>query len=118
MNVSFDLLAGKLLQWKHSYSFFIRAWYGENNYQTFKSPGINILSKPPATTNIRGASVQEVVGSSMKDVDYVTSHTPVSVDWTNKFVGEDISKFHLYISTFPEGKLLVLTCSPSRYEIF
>lgn len=108
----FPFCKGKYLKWKHEYSFFIRAWFGNNLYKIFKSTGVKILSRPPSTTNIRGVRVKEVIGTSMKDVDYINETTPVRADWTHNFVG-DIMKYHVYLSTFPGGvyNVLIFQCT-------
>ncbi|WAR05722.1 hypothetical protein MAR_021091 [Mya arenaria] len=104
MSWVYTLPRGRILRRNFKYSFFIRAWYGDNTYAIFKSSGVTILSKPPQTTNIRGVSVKEVLSNSLKDVDYISDTSHVMVDWAGKFLGDSIKKFHLYLSTQPNGK--------------
>ncbi|WAR06111.1 hypothetical protein MAR_021480 [Mya arenaria] len=99
----YTLPRGSILRRKFKYSFYIRAWYDDSTYFIFKSSGLTILSKPPQTTNIRGVSVKEVLSDTLKDVDYISDSSHVMVDWTGKFLGDTIKKFHLYLSTQPNG---------------
>lgn len=105
-SVNFNL--GMNLKWKHEYSFFVRAWFSDMSYKLFKSPGVKILPLPPATSQMRGASVKEVIGASFKDVDYVNETNQVKADWSHKFTGDDIMKFHLYLSTVPGGRFCLI----------
>ncbi|WAR04893.1 hypothetical protein MAR_020262 [Mya arenaria] len=104
MSWVYTLPRGHILRRNFKYSFFIRAWYGDNIYAIFKSSGVIILTKPPQTTTIRGVSVKEVLSNSLKDVDYISDTSHVMVDWAGKFLGDSIKKFHLYLSTQPNGK--------------
>ncbi|WAR05117.1 hypothetical protein MAR_020486 [Mya arenaria] len=122
MSWMYVLPRGRFLQRNTAYSFFVRAWYDDRTFVTFKSNGVTILSKPPHTTNIRGVSVKEVLFGSLKDVDYISYSNHVMVDWTGKFLGDSIKKFYLYLSTHPNGKNMHvistnINASVTKYDI-
>ncbi|WAR04731.1 hypothetical protein MAR_020100, partial [Mya arenaria] len=104
MSWMYTLPRGQVLQRTFTYSFFVRAWYNDSTFSIFKSSGVTILSKPPQTTIVRGVSVKEVSSDSLKDVDYISDSSHVVVDWTGKFISDFFKKFHLYLSTQPNGK--------------
>lgn len=87
------------------YSFFVKAWYTNNSYAVFKSPGVRYIDSAPHTNTKRGSRVKELLLGSIKDVDYVATSSRLFANWTNKFPTSEVPiwKFHLYLSTYPGG---------------
>lgn len=86
------------------YSIFVRVWYDSNTFATFKSSGLTIFHTPPTSIVIKGKSVNEILRGERKDVDFITRQMQVDADWSGKFIG--VSRYHLYISTYPGGTII------------
>jgi hypothetical protein len=104
------LFLGKSLVEGEKYSVFVRVWYDQNTFAIFRSPGVTIYFTPPELSVILGRNVQEIIEGETKDTDFVALKTLVKADWTGKFKnnGNCISRYHLYISTTPEGKCFIM----------
>ena len=110
MNRPFIVSGKRVLQEHTSYSVFVRVWYNSESYAIYKSHGVTIFHTPPLSIIINGKAVKELTKDSKKDVDFITKTSQVSADWTGKFGGQ-ISKYHLYISSYPGGNYIyVLYC--------
>lgn len=55
-----------------------------------------------------------MMNSPLKDQDFIMEDVSFMVDWKNKFIDADecIKSFHVYISTYPGGKIF------SRLSLF
>nr|XP_034301655.1 uncharacterized protein LOC105322112 [Crassostrea gigas] len=105
-DIVFTTKPGVFLQNDVEYAIFIRVWYDENTHAIFKSDGVRINTMKPATTKIRGSAVRErMMGSWIKDQDYLKRGFPFTVEWTNKYLEAEkfIKSFHVYLSTAPGG---------------
>ncbi|XP_056015772.1 uncharacterized protein LOC125675332 [Ostrea edulis] len=99
-------IPGQYLEEEVSYSVFVKAWYNKNTYAVFKSNGVIIATKKPATLNILGSSITEkMIGSVMKDDDYIKDGISLMLNWRNKFSDGNttIKSYHVYIGTVPGG---------------
>jgi hypothetical protein len=67
------------------YAFYIRVWYGANQYAIFESDGVTIDPQPPSIYS--GHRVKEVTSrsGSFYDIDYTQSTSPIHVYWSGVF---------------------------------
>ncbi|XP_053401094.1 uncharacterized protein LOC123523194 isoform X2 [Mercenaria mercenaria] len=101
----FTLKRGQSLTEREEYSVFVRAWYDQNTFAVFRSPGLVIYSTPPGVSVLVGRNVKEVIAGDTKDTDFITLDTQVNADWTGKFINtaNSLRHYHLYLSTSPGG---------------
>jgi hypothetical protein len=65
------------------YTFKMRVWYNFTHYSVVQSPGITIDTYNPNT--IQGFQVLELSNRTSLDVDYISSTSHLTLDWSNVF---------------------------------
>ncbi|XP_041351011.1 uncharacterized protein LOC121369994 [Gigantopelta aegis] len=97
---------GNQLQSNTRYSVFVRAWYGLNDYDIFKSNGVAVIVKPAGISNTIGRAVKDHSSNGQtKDTDFINNSSEVYVSWKDNFKPGlfGLAKYGVYISTRPGG---------------
>ena len=86
-----------------TYVFYVRAWYNNTAYSVFRSLGV--IVDPVGPQIVEGFSTREVM-SGTSDVDYISSHSTITVTWQDVFIANYDVQYEIAVGSIPAGELV------------
>ena len=99
------------------YAFYIRVWYGADQYAIFESDGITVDPQPPSIQS--GPTVKEVTSTRgpFYDIDYTNSTSQIHLYWSGVFSSGTYTKIQEWRICIGETVGGMIICSPVVFGV-